>query len=128
MTNQYGVILQGIYGRLQEQFVRPLEIAQMCGLVYDAISEVRKTGEHNLVFQKLDGMAEKFAKAPASVGFELPDWLTELQDEVMLSRVDCKEERRFQEPKEQNVEPTPFPVASLSLAEVEAQLKLKNKR
>ncbi len=127
LTRQYGVSLQGVYGRLQEQFVRPLEIAQMCGLVYDAISEVRKSGEHNPVFHKLDEMAEKFAKAPSSASFDLPDWLIELQDEVMRSRVDCREERRFQEPKEQNIEPIPFPIAILSFDEVEAQLKLRNK-
>lgn len=127
LTRQYGVSLQGVYSRLQEQFVRPLEIAQMCGLVYDAISEVRKSGEHNPVFHELDGMAEKFAKAPSCVGFDLPDWLTELQDEVMRSRVDCKEERRFQEPKEQSIEPVPFPIAVMSFDEVEAQLRLRNK-
>ena len=98
----------------------------MCGLVFDAISEVRANGEDNPVFKQLEEMVESFAAEPGGVGFELPDWLTELQDEVMLSRVDSKEEQRLREPKDEAFEPVPFPIEPMTLEDVEAQIPTVN--
>ena len=126
LNKRYGIWLQSIYERLHERFVRPLEVAQMCGLVFDAISEVRANGEDNPVFKQLEEMVESFAAEPGGVGFELPDWLTELQDEVMLSRVDSKEEQRLREPKDEAFEPVPFPIEPMTLEDVEAQIPTVN--
>ena len=96
----------------------------MCGLVYDAITEVRKSGEQNPVFEQLEKEVESFAETPSGVGFELPDWLTQLQDEVILSRVDSKEERRERDPKEDPFESIPFlPVKKMSRSDVDRQLQ-----
>ena len=126
LNKRHGIWLQSIYERLHERFVRPLEVAQMCGLVFDAISEVRANGEDNPVFKQLEEMVESCAAEPGGVGFELPDWLTELQDEVMLSRVDSKEEQRLREPKDEAFEPVPFPIEPMTLEDVEAQIPTVN--
>ena len=123
LKKRYGVALQSVHDRLRERFVRPLDIAQMCGLVYDAISEVRKCGENNPVFQELEKEVESFAATPSGVGFEAPEWLTLLQDEVVLSRVDAKEERRENETKEDPFESVAFiSIKKMSCEEIETQL------
>ena len=123
LNKRYGIWLQNIYERLQERFVRPLEIAQMCALVFDAISEVRSNGEDNPVFKQLEFMIEMFAAETSGVGYETPAWLAELQDEVTYARVDAKEEQRLREPQDDPFESAPFPIKPVRLNDVEAQLR-----
>ena len=124
LTERYGICLQSVRERLMERFVRPLDVAQMCGLVFDAISEARRGDEANPVFQELKRQIEEFAKAPSGAGFETPEWLNALQDEVVASRVDSKEERRERETKTDAFNPTPvFPIARLPRDEVARQLR-----
>lgn len=128
LNRRYGIWLPSVHERLEERFVRPLDVAQMCGLVYDAITEVRTNGEKNPVFQELEKKVESFAATPSGSGFELPEWLTELQEEVILSRVDSKEERRESNPKEDPFDSLPFlPVERLPRAEVDRQLRESSK-
>lgn len=115
LCEKYGVWMLSIQGRLDERFIRPLEVAQMCGLVFDAISAVREQGEDNSVFHELEAMIDKFAKQPQCKGFEIPDWLNELQEEVWLMDVDSKEDFRFRESKEQIWERIPFAVERIPL-------------
>jgi len=124
LTERYGICLQSVRERLMERFVRPLDVAQMCGLVFDAISEARRGVEDNPVFRELKRQIEEFTKTPTGAGFELPEWLNALQDEVVASRVDSKEERRERETKNDAFNPTPvFPIVRLPRDEVERQLK-----
>ena len=124
LTERYGICLQSVRERLSERFVRPLDVAQRCGLVFDAISEARRGDEANSVFQELKRQIEEFAKAPSGAGFETPEWLNALQDEVVASRVDSKEERRERETKTDAFNPTPvFPIVRMPRDEVERQLR-----
>ncbi|MBQ9371445.1 MAG: hypothetical protein IJU03_04580 [Thermoguttaceae bacterium] len=123
LQNRYGMWLKSVYERLSERFVRPLEIAQICGMVFDVISEVRAKGEDNDVFKKFDQMVERLAKLHNGAGWELPDWLNELQDEVVLARVDAKEERRQREPKEQFFDALPFPTTLIGYDEFVMQIQ-----
>lgn len=126
LNEQYGVWLATVYERIEERFVRPLDVAQMCGLVFDAISEARRVGEENPVFAELEKQIEEFANVPTGGGFELPDWLNALQEEVVESRVDAKEEFRKMSPQNDAYDPEPvFPIEKLSRAEVERQLSLE---
>ncbi len=128
LNQKYGLWLPSVYERLQERYVRPLDIAQMCGLVYEAITEVRKSGEDNPTFQELSRKIEEFAATPAGVGFELPEWLTNLQDEVILSRVDSKEERRENDSRDDPFESIPFlPIKTTPRSEIERQISLTYK-
>lgn len=124
LTERYGFCLQSARERLSERFVRPLDVAQMCGLVFDAITEARRGDESNPVFQELKRQIDEFAKAPGGAGFETPEWLNALQDEVVASRVDSKEERREREMQNDAFNPTPvFPIARTPRDEVERQLQ-----
>jgi hypothetical protein len=87
LSEKYGMWLPSIYERLQERFVRPLQIDRMCGLVPKAARQVYEDGEKT-AFAELSKQIENFAKTPLGVGFEMPEWLTALQDEVMMLRLD----------------------------------------
>ena len=82
LSSQYGVWLPSIYERLAERFVRPLQIARLCGLVPDAIQDASQ-GESSESFRKLEEMVERLANEQSGIGFELPEWLSALQDEVI---------------------------------------------
>ncbi|MDR2345642.1 MAG: hypothetical protein LBE18_06215 [Planctomycetaceae bacterium] len=87
LSEKYGMWLPSVYERLQERFVRPLQIDRMCGLVPKAIKQV-KEDVPKIAFNELYEQVENFAKDPLGVGFEMPEWLTALQDEVMSTRID----------------------------------------
>ncbi|MBO7725021.1 MAG: hypothetical protein J6S40_01000 [Thermoguttaceae bacterium] len=82
LSTQYGVWLPSIYERLAERFVRPLQIARLCGLVSDAIRDAPQ-GESSESFRKLEETVEQLAKEQSGIGFELPEWLSALQEEVI---------------------------------------------
>lgn len=90
LSEKYGMWLPSVHERLQERFVRPLQIDRMCGLVPKAIRQVREDGPKT-AFVELYDQVENFAKEPMGVGFEMPEWLTALQDEVMATRTDIPE-------------------------------------
>ena len=91
LTRRYGVQLPSVSERIKERFIRPLDVAQMCGLVPDAMTQVHKTGENNSVFAELEKEVDAFLKTPSGNGFEAPEWLNELQDEVFSSRDDAQD-------------------------------------
>ena len=82
LSTQYGIWLPSIYERLAERFVRPLQIARLCGLVPDAIRDASQ-GEASPSFRKLAEMVEQLAGEQSGIGFELPEWLSALQEEVI---------------------------------------------
>ena len=87
LSEKYGMWLPSVHERLQERFVRPLQIDRMCGLVSKAIREAQKN-EAKTAFDDLYVQIENFAKNPMGVGFEIPEWLGALRNEVMTTRVD----------------------------------------
>ncbi|MDR3182015.1 MAG: hypothetical protein LBT89_03695 [Planctomycetaceae bacterium] len=87
LSEKYGMWLPSIYERLEERFVRPLQIDRMCGLVPKAARQVYQEGEKT-AFGELAEQVENFAKTPLGVGFEMPEWLSALQEEVMMLRLD----------------------------------------
>ncbi|MDR1924155.1 MAG: hypothetical protein LBQ66_07250 [Planctomycetaceae bacterium] len=87
LSEKYGMWLPSVHERLLERFIRPLQIDRMCGLVPKAIKQVREDVPKT-AFEELYEQIENFAKEPLGVGFEVPEWLTALQDEVMSTRVD----------------------------------------
>ncbi len=124
LTERYGIYLQSVRGRLEERFVRPLDVAQMCGMVFDAITEAKRGAESSKTFQELKRQIDEFAKAPGGSGFETPEWLNALQDEVVASRVDSKEDRREIEMQNDAFNPTPvFPIVRTPRDEIERQLR-----
>lgn len=102
LNEKYGMWLPSVHERLQERFVRPLQIDRMCGLVGASVREAREDGPKT-TFIELEKQIEMFAREPMGVGFEMPEWLSALQEEVMSTRVDSKEE----EAGEESFNPTP---------------------
>ena len=90
LSEKYGMWLPSVHERLQERFVRPLQIDRMCGLVGPAIREAREDGPKT-TFPELERQIEIFAREPLGVGYEVPEWLSSLQEEVMTTRVDAKD-------------------------------------
>ena len=90
LCDKYGMWLPSVSERLQERFVRPLQIDRMCGLVPKAIRQIQRD-ETGTVFDELYAQIEIFAQNPMGVGFEMPEWLSALRNEVMSTRLDTGE-------------------------------------
>ena len=126
LSQQYGISLPSISERLSERFVRPLQIDQMCGLIPEVTQRVRTEGEENESFRHLASQVEFFAQQQAGIGFEPPEWLRVLQDEVAdtLSLEKSNGERR----NEDIFSPKPlFPPVFLSPSELDRQLNRAKK-
>lgn len=92
LSRQYGMRLPSIAERLEERFVRPLEIARLQALAEPAIRELRE-GETPSSFGQLQQGIAPLLKEPAGVGFELPSWLEALEEEVEEIRLGADEDR-----------------------------------
>ena len=100
LCDKYGMWLPSVHERLQERFVRPLQIDRMCGLVPKAIRQAQRE-EPGTAFDELYAQIEIFAKDPMGVGFEMPEWLSALRNEVMSTRTDTVEAEHPDEEREQ---------------------------
>ena len=99
LCDKYGMWLPSVHERLQERFVRPLQIDRMCGLVPKAIRQIQRE-ESGTAFDELYAQIEIFAKDPMGVGFEMPEWLSALRNEVMSTRIDAVETEHPDEERE----------------------------
>ena len=90
LSDKYGMWLPSVHERLQERFVRPLQIDRTCGLVLKAVRQ-KQRNEPETAFDALYAQIEIFAKDPMGVGFEMPEWLAALRNEVMSTRMDALE-------------------------------------
>ncbi|MDR3110560.1 MAG: hypothetical protein LBU65_12885 [Planctomycetaceae bacterium] len=116
LSEKYGLWLPSVHERLQERFVRPLHVARMCGLVPTAVRQAREDGEKT-AFVELDKQVEMFAREPMGVGFEMPEWLSSLQEEVISTRPDEAENKS----EEDALNPTPmFEQVRFSRSELDA--------
>ncbi len=124
LSEKYGMWLPSVHERLQERFVRPLQIDRMCGLVAAAVREAREDGPKP-TFAELERQIEIFAREPLGVGYEIPEWLSSLQEEVMSTRVDAKDG----ETDNDAFNPTPhFPQIRLSRKDLDKQIDSWGKR
>lgn len=84
LSEQYGMQLPTITDRLDERFIRPLVIDQVCALVCPAMSsdpELRRE-----TFQTLEEEIASLAEQPHGAGLDVPDWLVALEEEVTDAR------------------------------------------
>ena len=124
LSEKYGMWLPSVHERLQERFVRPLQIDRMCGMVPAAVREAREDGEKT-AFVELEKQIELFAREPMGVGFEIPEWLSSLQEEVMSTRIDSKDG----ESNEDAFNPAPtFQQIRLSRKDLDKQIDSWGKR
>lgn len=84
LADEYGMQLPTISDRLEERFIRPLVIDQVRALVGPAMSE--DAAEKRTAFTALEREITELASQPHGAGFEAPDWLTALEEEVTEAR------------------------------------------
>jgi hypothetical protein len=116
LSRQYGMRLPSIAQRLEERFVRPLTIDRLRALVGPAIDELRE-GQPPKSFEALREGIGPLMEEPAGVGFEVPNWLEALEDEVEELRYGDAEEDRSLDPY------LPVPEIRLSIQEAERQIR-----
>lgn len=81
LVKLYGMRLPSVAERLDERFVRPLTVDRLRALVGPAIEELRQ-GQPPRSFNLLHAEIETLAAEPAGVGFDVPNWLQALEEEV----------------------------------------------
>lgn len=84
LSELYGMQLPTISDRLDERFIRPLIIDQVCALVCPAMSGDQE--DRDLAFGALEEEIAELAAQPHGAGLDVPDWLAALEDEVTEAR------------------------------------------
>jgi hypothetical protein len=117
LVRQYGMRLPSVAQRLDERFVRPLDIDRLCALVRPAVEELR-AGGMPVAFTFLEEEIAQLTEEPGGVGFEVPGWLESLEEEV--SRLD----NRVPDEEEELADTDPaMPQVRLSRTEIERQIE-----
>jgi hypothetical protein len=116
LSRQYGMRLPSIAERLEERFVRPLEIARLQALVEPAIEELRN-GEPTQSFAEFQAGVTPLVEEPAGVGFEVPGWLESLEQEVEEIRLGIDEDSEPLDPL--------LPVSEVRLAVDEVRRQIR---
>jgi hypothetical protein len=117
LCKKHGMRLPSIAERLDERFVRPLEIDRLCALVRPAVDEIRDDRGAGAVRQLGERIA-RFTQEPAGAGFELPSWLEALEQE--MERIQWQADDEDDEALDPLVR---IPQVRLSRAEVERQVQ-----
>ncbi len=115
LSKRYGMQLPSVADRLRERFIQPLTIDRVRALVEPAIEELR-TGQRPVSFKMLERLVEQLTEEPSGVGFDLPDWLQALEDEVERVRAQVWEGL---DPENATAD---VPQVRLSLEEAQGQL------
>jgi len=85
LQSEHGMRLSTIVSRLEERFVRPLAIDRVRALVKPAVAGRRgyQPGDpSSLHFEQLEEEVAELTRVPSGVGFEVPEWIVALEDEV----------------------------------------------
>jgi len=116
LSQQYGMRLSSIAQCLEERFVRPLIIDRLRALVGPAIDELRERYPPKS-FEALREGIGPLLDEQAGVGFEVPNWLEALEDEVEEMRYGDNDDDHSLDPY------LPVPEIRLSAAEAERQIR-----
>lgn len=85
LVAKYAMRLPSIAERIGERFVRPLLVARLRALVREAVAPVPRA-KHRRAFDRLLRGIETLACEPSGGGFDAPEWLTSLEEEVEAAR------------------------------------------
>ena len=108
--SRYGVKLRTVRDRLEERFMRPLEIDRAAAQV-PAAAESARAGqtEDNAAFARLRTAIEPLEAIVSGVGLDVPTWVRRLEDALRQTR-------------DRTAEPTPPPPVGLTPDELERQM------
>jgi hypothetical protein len=115
LCQKYGMRLPSIADRLQERFVRPLDVDRLCARIGPAMEQLR-AGQPPTAFRLLQEELAQFTEEPSGVGFDVPSWLETLENEVQRLRLRVPDE---EDPLDVLAH---VPQVKLSLRDVERQM------
>lgn len=78
---KYGLTVKTVGDRLDERLVQPMVINKLCALLEPSIQEARKGGE-TPSFTRFLELVKEFTRDALGTGYEPPDWLEEIEDEI----------------------------------------------
>lgn len=78
---EHGVRLRSVRDRIEERFIRPLTVDQLCAAVEPTLREANGDQSHP-AFSRLLGLIERLAAVPTGAGLEVPTWIRKLEQEV----------------------------------------------
>ena len=81
LQSRYSIQMATISQRISERFVHPMQVDRLTSLVARAMEDPQSETSQ-LAFEMIENYAESLTQLPIGVGFELPDWITALQNEV----------------------------------------------
>lgn len=85
LEQQYGMRLRTVADRLEERFVKPLQLDRLCALIGPAMDEAPKDGP-GPAFARLREELQAYTATPVGVGLDVPHWLRRLEMEVQRVR------------------------------------------
>jgi hypothetical protein len=117
LQERYAMQMPTVADRLNERFLKPMSIGRMRALVRPAMKQLQDSNRPiSPAFELLVQEAHLNMREPSGVGFEVPDWLQALHEEV-----DQIMSNRWSQIKESAFERA-VPFVYLRAAEIEGQL------
>ncbi len=120
LNRRYGMRLPSIAERLEERFIRPLQVDRLCALVRPAMKELHDGGDvpgAATAFQRLEEGIAEFTKDAVGAGFDLPGWLEALQREVDRVEAQASDDGELPDPE------LPIPQIRLTRDELRRQVR-----
>jgi hypothetical protein len=81
LSSEYGMRLPSIADRVEERFIRPLEIDRLTALM-QTVFEDAVGSSTSPAFEQLETQISRFTENPQGAGFEAPVWLEALEEEL----------------------------------------------
>ena len=81
LQKEHGMRMATIADRLEERFVRPMALDQLCALVEPALEDAKNHLDSDGPCL-LEAELEPFAARPSGVGLDMPPWIQRLEDEL----------------------------------------------
>ncbi len=117
LQKKYAMRMRTVADRIHERFTRPLAIDRIRSLVAPAILEAAGDGP-SAAFEMLEYEVEQLTQEPSGSGFDVPEWLEALAEEVDHARGQSEDEEEAQ-PIEDAI-----PQQTLTTDDIHRQLEL----
>ena len=84
LQQKHSIQMATVSQRINERFVHPMQVDRLTSLVAQAMEDPT-TERSQAAFEMIESYAESLTKLPIGIGFELPGWISALQEEVDLT-------------------------------------------
>lgn len=81
LSKKYGIKLSSIEARIGERFIEPMAVERLRSLLKPAADEIEESGP-GPAFERLDKEIQSWLSRSLGVGFEVPEWIQALEDEI----------------------------------------------